>query len=134
MAKDQKFFEVIKPHTNLDFIGRQHYWIIGSIILVLISIGMLPLNAYVLKGRGHMLNWGVDFRGGTEMVVEFSKPVEAGDVRAAMDAGGYHGTEVVRYNLTGGPGGGNKTAYMIRMGAVSVLSPQDDARAQAALA
>ena len=30
---------------------------------------MLPLNAFVFKGRGHVLNWGVDFRGGSEIVL-----------------------------------------------------------------
>ena len=32
-----------------------------------------------------MLNWGVDFRGGTEMVIEFSKPVDAGEIRKALE-------------------------------------------------
>ena len=45
-----------------------------------LTILMLPLNAYVFKSRGHMLNWGVDFRGGSEIVIEFSKPVEAGEI------------------------------------------------------
>lgn len=88
MAEQQKFFEVIKSGTDIDFIGNQKYWIGASIILVLLTFVMLPLNAYVFKGRGHMLNWGVDFQGGTEIVVEFSRPVDASEVRAAMAAGG----------------------------------------------
>ena len=84
----QKFFEIIKPGSNYEFIGRQKYWIGLSIVLVTLTAIMLPLNAYVFKSRGHMLNWGVDFRGGSEIVLEFSKPVEAGEIRKTLaDAG-----------------------------------------------
>ncbi len=31
-----------------------------------------------------MLNWGVDFRGGSEIVLEFSKPVDAGEIRKTL--------------------------------------------------
>ena len=75
MAANQKFFEIIKPGINLEFIGNQKYWIGASITLLLVTFLMLPINAYVIKGRGHMLNWGVEFRGGTEIVVDFAKPV-----------------------------------------------------------
>ena len=119
MADKQKFFEIIKPGIDVDFIGKQKYWIGSSIVLVLLTIAMLPINAYVLKDRGHMLNWGVDFRGGTELVAEFSRPIEAGDVRQAMDAAGMHNADVVRY---GSVADGKGTSYMIRLGSVSVLS------------
>jgi preprotein translocase subunit SecF len=70
--QQQTFFEVIKPGSTFEFIGMQRYWIGLSIILVALTVVMLPLNAFVFKSRGHMLNWGVDFRGGTELVVEFA--------------------------------------------------------------
>ena len=82
--QQQKFFEIIKPGSTYEFIGNQKYWIGLSIVLVLLTIVMLPLNAYVFKSRGHMLNWGVDFRGGSEILIEFSKPVEAGEIRKAL--------------------------------------------------
>src|SRR5438270_317317 len=81
--QEQKFFEVIKPHSTYEFIGNQKYWIGLSIVLVLLTVVMLPLNAYLFKSRGHMLNWGVDFRGGTELMIEFGKPIDA---RRALDA------------------------------------------------
>ena len=78
--RQQKFFEVIKPGSNFEFIGKQQLLDRRCrSFLVVLTFVMLPLNAYVFKSRGHMLNWGVDFRGGTEMVVEFSKPVDAGE-------------------------------------------------------
>src|SRR5262245_57392942 len=96
-TKHQSFTEIIKPGSSYEFIGNQKYWIGASVLLVLLSFLMLPLNAFVLKGRGHMLNWGVDFRGGTELLVEFSRPVEAGDVRKALSGAGHENADVVKY-------------------------------------
>ncbi len=93
----QKFFEIIKPGSNYEFIGRQKYWIGLSIVLVSLTVLMLPLNAYVFKSRGHMLNWGVDFRGGSEIVLEFSRPVEAGEIRKTLSDAGFPDADVVKY-------------------------------------
>jgi len=129
MAEQQKFFEVIKSGTNIDFIGNQKYWIGSSIILVLLTIAMLPINAYVLSDRGHMLNWGVDFQGGTELVVEFNKKVDASQVRDAMAAAGLHNADVVKYGSEGGT-----PAFMIRLGAVSIMSAEQAKRVESSLA
>src|SRR3569623_2145269 len=93
----QKYFEIIKPHSNYEFIGNQKNWIGSSVNLVVITLVMLPLIAYVLKDRGHFLNWGVDFRGGTELLVEFSRPIDAGTVRSPPAAPGPDNADVVRY-------------------------------------
>src|SRR5215218_4233094 len=124
MAAHQKFFEIIHPGTDIDLIGKQRYWIGFSVIITLVTILMLPLNAYVFKDRGHMLNWGVDFRGGTEILVEFAKPVPASQVREAVTKGGFHNAEVVKYGQQGG------NSYMIRMGAVSIVSPAQAEKAK----
>ncbi len=128
MAEQQKFFEVIKSGTDIDFIGTQKYWIGTSICLVLLTFVMLPINAYVLKDRGHMLNWGVDFKGGTELVVEFNKAVDASQVRDAMSAAGLHNPDVVKYGSSGA------TAFMIRLGAVSIMSPEQAKKVETAIA
>jgi preprotein translocase subunit SecF len=127
----QKFFEIIKPGSKYEFIGRQKYWIGLSIVLVTLTCLMLPLNAYVFKSRGHMLNWGVDFRGGSEIVVEFSKPVEAGEVRKTLADAGFADADVVKY---GDPSGQKQWNYMIRVAAVSVVSEQQAKQIQASLA
>jgi preprotein translocase subunit SecF len=115
----QKFFEIIHPGANYEFIGNQKYWIGTSIFLVLLTLIVLPLNAYVFKSRGHMLNWGVDFRGGSEILVEFSKPVESSQIRKTLADIGFADADVVKY---GDPSGQHKNNYMIRVGAVSVVS------------
>jgi len=129
--QDQKFFEVIKPHSTYEFIGRQKYWIGLSICLTLLTIIMLPLNAYVIKGRGHFLNWGVDFRGGSEILIEFSRPVEAADVRKTLAANGFHDADVVKYE---DPTGQKKWNYLVRVGAVSVVSEQQAKQIRESLA
>ena len=129
MADQQKFFEVIKSGTDIDFIGTQKYWIGASIILVLLTIAMLPINAFVLKDRGHMLNWGVDFKGGSEFVVEFNKPVDAAQVRDAMSAAGLHNADVVKYGAVAGA-----QSFMIRLGAVSIMSTEQAKRVEAGMA
>ena len=128
MAEQQKFFEVIKSGTDIDFIGNQKYWIGSSIVLVLLTFIMLPINAYVLKDRGHVLNWGVDFKGGTELVVEFNKTVDASQVRDAMTAAGLHNADVVKYGSEGGT-----PSFMIRLGAVSIMSGEQAKKVEAAL-
>jgi preprotein translocase subunit SecF len=119
--EQQRFFEIIKPHSNYEFVGNQKYWIGLSIVLVALTILMLPLNAYVFKSRGHMLNWGVDFRGGSEIVIDFSKPVDAGDIRKTLADIGFGDADVVKY---ADPTGQHPYNYMVRVGAVSVVSEQ----------
>src|SRR6185369_6895090 len=132
MASDQKFFEVIKPHTNIDFIGTKKYWIGASFLLLLLTLVMLPLNAYVIPGRGQMLNWSVEFKGGSEIQAAFSKPVEPAQIREALEASGFHGVEA--YRTYGSVGSAQTTTdYMIRMGSVAALSPEQAQKAEASL-
>jgi preprotein translocase subunit SecF len=130
-SSEQKFFEVIKPHSNYEFIGKQKYWIGLSIVLVTLTVIMLPLNAYVFKSRGHMLNWGVDFRGGSEITIEFSRPVEAGEIRKTLAESGFPDADVVKFV---DPSGKKQWNYMVRVGAVSVVSEQQAKQIKQSLA
>ena len=96
-----------------------------------LSIAMLFLNAYVIPGRGQMLNWSVEFKGGSEIVARFAKPVEAGQVREALESAGYHGVEAIEY-ITGKQEE-RKTHYLIRMGAVTAVSRDQARQAEAKL-
>jgi preprotein translocase subunit SecF len=127
----QKFFEIIHPGASYEFIGNQKYWITMSIVLVALTVVMLPLNMFVFKSRGHALNWGVDFRGGSEIVVEFSKPVEASAVREALNDIHLGDAEVVKYE---DPAGKKLWNFMLRVGAVSVVSEQQAKKIQGSLA
>jgi preprotein translocase subunit SecF len=127
----QKFFEIIKPGSTYEFIGKQRYWIGLSIFLVALTVVLLPLNAYVFKSRGHMLNWGVDFRGGSEILLEFSRPVEASEIRKTLADVGFPDADVVKY---ADPSGQKKWNYMLRVGAVSVVSEQQAKQIRESLA
>jgi preprotein translocase subunit SecF len=129
--QEQKFHEIINPGSNYEFIGKQRYWIGLSIVLVLLTVVMLPLNAYVIKGRGHALNWGVDFRGGSEILLEFSKPVDVAEIRKTLLDSGFADADVVKYE---DPTGKKKWNYMVRVGAVSVVSEQQAKQIRESLA
>jgi preprotein translocase subunit SecF len=129
MASGQKFLEVIHPGINVDFIGTRKIWITLSLILVAISVVLLPLNAFVFKSRGQMLNWSVEFKGGSEIEAHFNKPVEAAQIREALEKAGYHGVEAFKSFTAGG----GQNDFMIRMGAVAALSADQAKKAREAL-
>jgi preprotein translocase subunit SecF len=131
MAAKQKFFEVIKPGTNIDFIGTRKVWITISLVLGLLTIAMLPLNAYVIPGRGQALNWSVEFKGGSEIETSFTKPVGEEDLRRALEGAGFHGVEA--YRTYGSGTEQTTTDYMIRMGSVAALSDDQAKKAEAEL-
>jgi preprotein translocase subunit SecF len=115
-APKHHFFELIKPNHNWDFTGRMNLFLGFSAFLVLFSFVMLPLNL-IIPGRGHMLNFGIDFRGGSELRVDFKNPQDASAIRDAMREGGFLDTEVVKFKDADHP-----NAYLLRFGAVSPLS------------
>jgi preprotein translocase SecF subunit len=71
--------------TNIDFMGKRRLWyaVSGTVIL----IGMVSL---MVKG----VSFGIDFLGGTEIIVHFQHDVQISDVRAAMDRAGFTKTEI----------------------------------------
>ncbi|RPH37645.1 protein translocase subunit SecF [bacterium] len=71
--------------TNIDFMGKRKLWYTVSASIIL--IGMISL---FVKG----VDYGIDFLGGTEIVVQFQTPVPIGDVRSAMDRSGIGSAEI----------------------------------------
>lgn len=71
--------------TSIDFMGKRGLWymISGSAIL----IGMVTL---AIRG----VDFGIDFLGGTELVVQFEQPVSISNVRTAMDRIGMGKAEI----------------------------------------
>ena len=78
------FFDPTK--TNIPFIQYRKILISISVVLIAASIALLAT-----KG----LNFGVDFTGGLVLQVEFEKPVDGGDVRAALAKIG-HGSATIQ--------------------------------------
>ncbi len=69
--------------TNFNFI--RHRKIAYGFSIILLLAGMVSL---VVKG----LNYGIDFRGGSEVVIRFEKKADVGQIRSVLDAAGVSGT------------------------------------------
>ncbi len=110
------FFELIKPDHNFEFAGRMRTLLTISLVLIVLSLAMLPINHY---WRGHALNYSIDFRGGTEIQVAFTKAEDPANIRAAMEQGGFKGADVVSMKDAVHP-----NTYLLRFGAVSPVSEQ----------
>ena len=79
--------ELFKPGRQFDFMGQRKFWITLSITLVVASIISL-----FWPGP----NYGTDFRGGTEVEVAFTKPVDAAQVRSTVQSIGFTTPDVVQ--------------------------------------
>ncbi len=71
--------------TNIDFMGKRRFWYLISGFVIL--SGLVSLS---VKG----LDYGIDFLGGTELVVRFERSVDIADVRDAMSRTGLLKTEI----------------------------------------
>jgi preprotein translocase subunit SecF len=87
-------FEIIKPGTHFDFISK---WKIAAVV----SVTMLLLAAVAVPIRGVRL--GIDFAGGTEMLVRFAddSPVSESQIREVLADAGVPDAIVVRFRDLG---------------------------------
>jgi preprotein translocase subunit SecF len=119
-----RFRELIQPGTNFEFVGKTRLWLTLSVIAVLFSIAMLPINHVV---RGSALNFSIDFKGGTDIIMTFAKPVSAGDVRKAMTDAGHKQVDVSTFQFTDAAGK-KQDAYLVRVPEFGALH-EEQARA-----
>jgi preprotein translocase subunit SecF len=70
---------------NTSFIFIRYRKIAYGFSLVLLVSGLVSL---AVKG----LNYGIDFRGGSEVVIRFEKDADVGQIRSILDAAGVSGT------------------------------------------
>jgi preprotein translocase SecF subunit len=71
--------------TSIDFMGKRGLWY--SVSATLIFVGMITL---AIRG----VDFGIDFLGGTELIVQFTQPVSISQVRTAMDKIGMGKAEI----------------------------------------
>jgi len=83
--------------TSIDFMGKRKMWY--TISLTVILLGILSLS---IKG----FHFGIDFLGGTEMIVQFNQPADVGRIRTLMDNSGFPRSELKAY--------GNPNTILIR--------------------
>lgn len=60
---------------DIDFIGKSKVWMIVSVILILLGFASMYYNK---KAKNNYLNLGIDFTGGTSMIVRIDKIKELG--------------------------------------------------------
>lgn len=84
-------------NTNFDFVGNRKRAYIFSSVLLLLSVGSLLT-------RG--LQAGIDFLGGTELVIESSEAIPVGEVRSELTAVFESEPEVKLY--------GSESSYLVR--------------------
>jgi preprotein translocase subunit SecF len=83
--------------TNIDFMGIR-----GKMYIVSSTIILLGLISLFVKG----VNYGIDFRGGTELVLAFTSTPDYGKLRAALGTAGLGDSEIKSF--------GNDQTILIR--------------------
>jgi preprotein translocase subunit SecF len=76
---------------KIDFIGKQTYAIIFSLLLIFVSIFSLSTNG---------LKFGIDFTGGTLLEVGYQQDVNLVDVRATLSEAKFKGANVQYFGST----------------------------------
>jgi preprotein translocase subunit SecF len=83
--------ELIKPDTHIDFLGKMKKAVFISWGLILIGV----ISFIYHKGP----NWGVEFVGGTEVHVKFSKDIKSDEIRNVLSSAGYTAESVQQLGL-----------------------------------
>jgi preprotein translocase subunit SecF len=87
----------ILHQTNIDFMAKRRVMYVVSAVVIL--IGLISLFT---KG----IHYGIDFTGGTELVVQFSERPDVGQIRDMMNRIGFTGNEIKTF--------GEETRVLIR--------------------
>jgi preprotein translocase subunit SecF len=77
----------------MNIIGRTRLWFAISGLLILISLGALGFNFLV---HGKIMNFGIDFTGGTLLNLRFTQPVTVAQVREVLHPHGLGGAVIQR--------------------------------------
>ncbi len=83
--------------THIDFMGKRRLWYKVSATIIL-----LGLLSVAFKG----FHYGIDFLGGTELIVEFNQAPDYGKIRTMLDENGFPKSELKGY--------GEETRVLIR--------------------
>lgn len=83
--------EFFHRQTHIDFMGISKWTAAISILMTVVSLGLV-----FTKG----LNFGLDFTGGTQLELRYSKPVEFEAVKEQLEKAGFNGVKVTQYGST----------------------------------
>lgn len=80
----------ILRETNIDFMSKRKQMYVVSAVVILVGLASL-----FTKG----IDYGIDFLGGTELVVEFNGEPDIGRIREMMNNSGYPGSEIKTFGV-----------------------------------
>jgi preprotein translocase subunit SecF len=110
--------EIIRPGTRFDFVGKRKPFLLISLILCLTSAGLLATVG---------LNFGVDFSGGSEVLVKFNGAVDVAAVRETAGNLGFEEPDVQTF------GAADEYQFLIRVPRASTLNQEKVDRVEVAL-
>lgn len=84
--------------TKIDFLGKRHIFFWVSLI-----INVVGILAVIFMG----IDYGIDFKGGTEIAYKFATPVHTDQLRSISEKSGFRGAEIKSY--------GKEGQYLIRI-------------------
>jgi len=82
--------------VNVDWLGKKWYFLAFSMIFSVAGIVSMVWHVHTI---GSPVPLGVDFRGGTEVEVQFQQPPDINAIRKAMDAAGIRGATPTSYDV-----------------------------------
>ncbi|MES2504413.1 MAG: protein translocase subunit SecF [Myxococcota bacterium] len=111
----RKMFRFFDPKSEVNFVRYfKASLVFAAIVPVIAIVGTMALG----------LNWGIDFSGGTEMQVQFSKDVHADEIRKVLEELGYNKNQVQSY------GAKDSHEMLIRIERMDTFADADLARVQ----
>lgn len=110
--------EFFKPGKRFNFLGLARPMVTISLVVVIASWALV-----FTKG----LNFGIDFVGGTEVLLAFDKPMDVGALRQTTTQVFGEEPEVVTYGIT------DEGRYFVRSRVQTLLKPAEVAAIEAAI-
>jgi preprotein translocase subunit SecF len=108
-------------NANIDWLGKKWYFLGFSLIFSVAGLGSILF--------WHHIPTGVDFKGGTEITVQFDRTPNENDIRAALDAAHIRDWTLQRISDVGGGQLGNKEIISLPM-STAQDSAHDQGRAE----
>jgi len=84
--------------TKIDFVSSRGFWIKFSISIIIIGL----ILAFIVPPK-----FGIDYTGGTEIALGFSKKIQTAQLRASVEKIGYKNAEIKSY--------GEENQFLIRV-------------------
>ena len=94
--------------VNINWLGKKWYFLAFSLIF---SVAGVIAMVWHFHTMGSIVPLGVDFRGGTEVQVQFKQRPDIGAIRQAVDAAGFKDAKIQNYG--GSAESGHRTGHSV---------------------